>query len=287
MKYYISTLNFSPHMKAYISDTLILMIERNVKNIEIASFHPYEKYLEELLKEYSKKINLLIHNFTPPDKENFIINLSSRHSGIRKKTSDFIKNGIILTKELGADYFSFHAGFRVDWIPHKYIYRYQSQTTNKKAMDIFIEEIDDILDIAEEEKIHIGIENHCSIKENRDNLILYDINDWQKLFNELSSNYLHLHLDLGHLKVSASENNFNKDTFIKRFGNKVMGMHIHDNVGIKMDSHSPFKIDDFWLTNSHFKQLKNLKYSILETITWGDMNLINNMINGLEKRRLS
>jgi sugar phosphate isomerase/epimerase len=282
MKYFLSTINFSPETKEKISTVLPIMAKKGFKNIEISSLHPYEDGFDQLVS-FSKKrnLNILLHNFSPPARESYLLNLCSGNDFIRRKVSSFIKSRIQLTKDLNMDYFSFHAGFRVSYTPG--VHEYKSRISDKKAMDLFIEELEEILDFAEENKVHIGVENHVCIRENKDNLILYGMNNWKRLFDTIDSKYLHLHLDLGHLKISAKEHKFNRDDFIKSFGDKVMGMHIHDNTGIKIDCHAPFSADDFWFGKKQFKYLKNLKYAVLETKTYGDMPLIKGMINYIKR----
>jgi len=285
MKYYISTLNFSPDVNNRISTVLPKMVKKKIKNIEISSFHPYEEGIEKLIKEYSNDYNILIHNFTPQPKKQFLLNLSDTNNDKRTLCREFIEDKIILSKDINSDYYSFHSGFRVNWKMHKYIYKYKHNTSRLKALGIFISEVNKILDVAESEKVHIGIENHNCIKERNEDLILYNIDDWEYLFNNISSNYLHLHLDLGHLKIASNQNGFDKYDFIKRFGDKIIGIHVNDNVGTKIDSHSPFDVNNFWFGSKQLQQMPHLRYCCLETITYEDMNLIKDMIEYLKRER--
>jgi sugar phosphate isomerase/epimerase len=281
MKYFISTINFSPETKEKISDILPRMVNKGIKNIEISSLHPYEEGFEHLI-EYSHKhgLNLLLHNYAPPARESFLLNLCSKNDFMRNRASNFIKDRIEFTKKLNMDYFSFHAGFRVNYM--KGVHEYKTRISDEQAMKLFTKELQEIIAFAEEKKVHIGIENHVAIIENKDNLILYGINNWKKIFEIIDSKYFHLHLDLGHLKISAAEHNFNRDEFIELFGDKVIGMHIHDNTGVKIDCHAPFS-NDFWFGREQIRYLKNLKYAILETKTFGNMPLIDQMINYIKK----
>lgn len=274
MKYFVSTVNFSPFKKRKISDVIPEIIDKGIKNIEISSLHPYEKNL--YLTKYNA--NILIHNFAPPLKDDLLINLCSPKNSERVK--NFIKERILLTKKLGNNYYSFHAGFRVDYL--RAFHNYKNVLSRKKAMDVFVERLKDILVFAEKQKVHIGVENHVCIKENMNNLILYDINDWDELFRRVKSEYLHLHLDLGHLKISSNEHNFCAIQFIEMFGDKVLAVHVHENTGYKIDCHAPF--DNFWVTKNNWRYLNNLEYVILETKTVGDIDLINNMIDILKEK---
>ena len=271
MKYFVSTINFAPKMKEKISDVIPNMIEEGIKNIEISSFHPYEKDLD--LKKYNA--NILLHNFSPADNNDLLINLCSpKHSG---EVISFIKRRILLTKELGQDYYSFHAGFRTDKLGALGM---QSNNLGKReAMDRMIQSMKEIVDFAEEKNVHIGVENHFCTKEMKDNLILYDTRDWDEFFSKLDSNYLHLHLDVGHLKISANENEFCPHNFLSYFGHKVKAVHVHDNTGWKVDCHAPF--ENLWITENDWRQLNNLDYVILETRSLCDIKLVNKMINYL------
>lgn len=282
MKYFISTLNFSPDSRERISDVIPIMVEKKIRNIEISSFHPFENNLDDKLVRYADEydLNILLHNFSPPEKNGFLLNLCDREQIFREKTREFIIHRVKLTKSLGMDYYSFHAGFTVDYKTG--VHEYKDNMDKKKALDLFIHELGKIMDVADDEKIHIGIENHVCIKENTNNLILYDSNDFEYLFNEIQSNYLHLHLDTGHIKVTSNEQGVNKKEFIDKFSNKIYGAHIHDNTGMKVDCHAPFG-KDFWFDEKYFKKLSKIKYLILETKTYGDMKLIKSMKDFFKK----
>jgi len=284
MKYFVSTLNFSSIQREKISTVLPRMVNSDIKNVEISSFHPYEKNLDEILLDYVEKnnLNILLHNFSPPSEDNFFLNLSDENKTKREKTKDFIKERIKLTKKLGSDYYSFHAGFRVDYVIG--IHEYESRISDELAISLFIKELKEIVNFAEKEKIHIGVENHVAILENKDNMILYGLENWKKIFKEIETEYLHLHLDLGHLKITSKEHSFDYNKFLELFGDKVIGMHVHDNTDTKVDSHEPFK-GKYWFGKEQFKHLKNLKYIILETKTNGNTKLIKQMIDYLESER--
>ena len=279
MKFFISTLNFSTDTRKKISNVLPLMFDEGISNIEISSFHPFEENIEEKLTRFIKKFNaeVLLHNFSPPAKEGFLLNLCDQESIFRKRAKEFIKERISLTKKLNMDYYSFNY--------KQGIHDYSERMERVEALDLFIDELKEIMTFAEEERVHIGVENHVAIHENTENLLLFDVEDFKYLFDKIRSKFLHLHLDLGHLKITAKENKYDRDKFIEELGDKIVGMHVHDNTGIKVDCHAPFN-HDFWFGSKHFKHLKNLKYCILETKTYGDKALINDMIDYLKESML-
>ena len=65
MKYFISTLNFSPLVKEKITDIIPRMIEGGIKHIELSSFHPSEDDLDNKLIRFANQYNIefLPHNF--------------------------------------------------------------------------------------------------------------------------------------------------------------------------------------------------------------------------------
>lgn len=280
IKYFISTINFSPFTRKKISSVLPKMIDKGIKNIEISSFHPFEKNMSDMLVDFSENADILLHNYAPPVRRKIFLNLSSMDGDAVLKSKGIIKDRILLTKQLGGDYYSFHAGARVDYVTSTH--EYETRLNKYDAMDLSIKGVKDILKFAEQRQIHIGVENHVATIENKDNLILYDIDDWEKIFREIDSKYFHLHLDIGHLKVSAMEQGFNPNTFLEKFGDKVWAVHAHDNTGLKIDCHAPFT-EDFWFGKKEWKTLNNLRYVILETMTLGDMELIYKLIRKIER----
>ena len=278
MKYFVSTQNFSVFKRRKISKVLPEMLNSGIKNIEIASLHPMEENLDEILLEYSEHANIILHNFVPNSYETFLVDLSG--TGETKKSMELVKNRMLLTKKLGMDYYSFHAGFRVKYIIGEHLYN--ERKSWDETMDSFVMNLKEILKFAEKLKIHIGVENHAAIYENRDNLILYDIKDWEHIFNQINSKYFHLHLDIGHLKMCACEFDFDPYEFIYKFADKVWMVHVHDNTGYKIDCHTPFG-DDFWMTKHQWKHFKNMKYVSLETKSLGNMKLIDSMTQKLKR----
>jgi sugar phosphate isomerase/epimerase len=283
MKYFLSTQNFSPDSRRSIPDTVQDMLDEGITQVEISSLHPYESHVREKLQGFQTNYNavFLLHNFAPAAKESFLVNLSDIEPIFRKRSREFIKERILLTKELGMDYFSFHAGFCVNY--KQGIHEYDDRLGHDEAMDVFIDELKDIVSFASDHGVHLGVENHVCIWENTDNLLLFEKTDFQQLFEAISSKYLHLHLDLGHLKVTANEQGFDREEFLSVLGDKVMAMHVHDNTGVKVDCHAPFTTD-FWFKKQHFQYLTNIKYVILETKTYGDMDLIRQMLSYLQEQ---
>lgn len=261
---FFSTSNCSNPQNNDISTNIEELLKLGIKNIEISSGHKYEKHFFEKINNYclKNKIKILLHNYSPPDNKNSLINLSDPDEINRRNSINFIKKRIILTKKLKNDYYSFHGGFSV------YDFKINKDNNEKKiinkdyARKKFIESLEEIILFAEKENINIGFENHVVEEKNKNFLITYSQKEIKEIFGKIKSKNLFLHLDAGHLNVTANTYNFDKINFIKTFRNKIIAIHISKNNGIK-DEHK--HIDkNFWLI-PYLNIFKNLKYIIFET----------------------
>ena len=87
--------------------------KNNIFSIELSG-GKYSKNLIKQITPFKDKLNLRVHNYFPPPKNPFVINLASDNKEILNKSITHIKKSILLVKKLGGDTYSFHAGFRVD-----------------------------------------------------------------------------------------------------------------------------------------------------------------------------
>ena len=262
---YFSTLNCSRTLafKKPIVEVFDYFYKRNINKIEISSGHKYEPgFARELFKRNKKGVDILLHNYAPPEPSNLLINLSEPDLKKRSKIISFIKESIDITKKLGKNYFSFHCGFcspnfevgNQSWKKHL--------ISRQSARKNFMDSLKIIVRYAEYKRVKIGIENHPVEQGNEQLLIMTSANELAAVFATLKSSFLHLHLDAGHLNVTAKTYGFDKVKFIKRFQDKVYAIHIHQNAGRK-DEHLPFD-ETLWIL-PYLHIFKNLRYIIFET----------------------
>jgi len=277
MDYFISTVNFRDWFKDFKISTILKNIKGNY-NLEICSGHTVEFNIEETInmlmdwsKEYKKKF--ILHNFSPPEKSNIVVNLSSHDEKKRKQVTEFLKNRIKYTNELGRNYYSFHAGYTVDYEFGKK--NYIHHISHEESVRIFIEELVEIARYAEKKNVNIGIENHNVEKNNKSNMIMYSPHDFKFLFDEIKSNNLYLHLDVGHLKISSNTYGFDKIKFLEDFSDKIIAVHLNENNGL-IDTHKPINQNSWFIP--HLKKLSKLNYITFETIS-KSFDEIDQMIN--------
>ena len=86
-------------------------------NIELSGgtkyFKGYESGLISLKKEYN--LNYQLHNYFPPPKKHFMLNLCSNDNEIQERSMKLCKEAIRLSNILGGKKYGIHAGFLIDF----------------------------------------------------------------------------------------------------------------------------------------------------------------------------
>lgn len=261
MKVFVSTINFG---FGSIPDVFGQLGSGVYRAMEVSSGHPWDANSWHVISEYARKhdASVLFHNHAPPGPDNLFINLSHPDERERERVIGFLKSRIDYTKEIGSDYYSFHGGYRVPYQFGVRNYDPSQRLGQGDALRIFIEAVMEVVAHAEAQRVHVGVENHVVERGNQENLILYGAEDFETMLDQVGSEYLHVHFDAGHLKVTSSSLGLDRQEFIRRLGPKIMGAHFHENDGI-VDSHGAFG-PDFWVLDE-LSHLSQLRYACLET----------------------
>ena len=102
-----------------IKESVLELALEGFKKIELSGGTDYyDGYLNDLLslqEKYSLQYNL--HNYFPPPKEHFMLNLSSLNDILYQKSFDHCVQAIDLCKKLGSTRYGIHAGFLIDFLP--------------------------------------------------------------------------------------------------------------------------------------------------------------------------
>ena len=278
MRVYVSTVNLGSGPLPQVMEE---MGHLPYPAVEISSGHQVESDSWNSILGYVRAHDaaVLLHNYAPPEPDDLLINLSNPDPAVRSQVIRFVKSRIDMTEELGADYYSFHAGYRV---PYRFGVRHYPPSEvlpRERALEIFVEALKVVMVYAEERSVHVGVENHIVEHGNEGNLILDDEADFESLFHEIDSDFLHLHLDVGHLKVTAQTLGVDPHSFIEAFRHKIVGVHLNDNDGTA-DHHQPFDRDAWFLES--LRRLPELRYACLETRSHGDKDQIKAMVTLLE-----
>ena len=261
MNVYISTGGF--HKQA--ADNVVRNLEKKgIFDIELSG-GIYKKKLEHSLIKNKKKFNFKVHNYFPPPKEPFVLNLASLDDKIYKQSLNLILKALNLSKKINSDFYSFHAGFLCDILPQDLGNRVKKKKLNSRKVckEIFIKRVKAIAKISKKFGIKLMIENNVITKKNLiefgDNpFLMADPRECKKMLDLLPSN-VGLLLDVAHLKVSAKTLNFNPKKMFTMCKNRIFGYHLSDNNG-KRDSNNPFNKNSwFWKYLDYKKQYLSIE----------------------------
>lgn len=254
-----------------------------IKNIEL-SCGKYIKNYRRYLNLLAKNNNLMLHNYFPRPKKDFVINLSSQDKHIRNKSFNHIVKCINLCGDLNLKLFSFHAGFLFDPSIKKIGKNYEKVKLfrKKRSLNTFIKLSNKLSKIAKKRDVKLLIENNVISKSNylrfKENpFLMTDIKDTIYIMNQTDKN-IGLLTDLAHLKVSAKTLNFSKVDFLKKTSKWNFGYHLSDNKGIE-DTNDKIRVNSwFW---KHIN--KKLDYYTLE-VKFKNRNEVINQYKLLKKK---
>jgi sugar phosphate isomerase/epimerase len=207
-------------------------------NVELGILKDPSVDVTKIIKRHC--FNYIVHHFFPPPKKPFIINLASQNKNILTKSVAQLKKSIDFCAEFNINLFSFHSGFRVDPDPHLK-FTVNNIPSYDISFDTFRSSLETLVAYAENNNVKIAIENNVISEYNFINgenkfLLMCELHEFERLFNEISSPNLGILLDLGHLKVTSNLLGFDKNVFIRKIQNKIFAVHVHDNNG-KIDEH--------------------------------------------------
>lgn len=258
--------------------------KNNISDIEFSGgcyldTNDIKKFIEK-----SNNINARIHNYFPPPKKSFVINLASQNSVILKKSLNQIKKSIILSKKINGKFFSFHAGFRIDPGVKKIGKKFNKVElfNKKKCEQTFLNSIKNLYNFAKKNNIKLLIENNVITKKNLDQfkenpLLLTNPKDIKNFFRKIPRD-IKLLLDIGHLQVSAKTEKFSLIKSIRDLRYLIGGYHLSNNNSIN-DQNLYFN-KNFWFIKHLNKDVKYITLEIYEN----KLKRIKYIKNFLEKK---
>ena len=248
MNIYVSTGGFK-NKKA--TDVYKLLKSNGIKKVEFSG-GKYIKNFENKLGLYKNYVQF--HNYFPPPKDSFVFNLSSNDKAITKKSINLVKKNILLSKKIGAKFYSFHAGFRVDPKPKELGKKIKKTVmiSKKNAEQLFTRRLKKLATFSKKNKIKLLIENNVVSKKNLKSFngnpfLLSKPNEIKIFFKKIKKiKNVGFLLDVAHLKVSSRTLKFDLDRAHKKLKNLIDGYHLSDNNG-KIDSNKVFTANSwFW-----------------------------------------
>ena len=266
---YIST---SSIYRDSVKDCVKELAALGIRNIELSGGAGYSEGILESLKDLKEKysLNYLIHNYFPPPKEGFVLNIASRDEEIRGRSLALIRSSIDFAGELGIAFYSIHAGYAGHFLPpvgDGYFRQGGDRVISpEEAMATVYETIAEIRAYASEHGIKIGLENLFPFGDHPENSLLSTPEDIFSFLDSIAGDDdMGFLLDLGHLYIAAKYFNFDIDSFIgrlkERYGHKILEVHLSDN-DVKVDRHAPLSPGSWQLGTALKFDLDNVPLTI-------------------------
>jgi len=219
-----------------IKDSVQELAKNNFQNIELSGGTEYYENFENDLLELKDKYNLnyRCHNYFPPPKKPFVLNLASLNDETFQMSFDHLQQVIALSSRLGADKFAFHAGFFID-IKLNEIGKKLSLDNlfdEKEAIERFCNAYSVIKKQAK--NVSLFIENNVFSKTNADTydgenpFMMTNFNEYKSLKEKIDFNLL---LDVAHLKVSAKTLRLDWEEEFENMISVSSYIHVSENDG--------------------------------------------------------
>ena len=245
---YVSTGGFRGRTADEVAGELM---RRGIKCIELSG-GAYSETLLNDLQVLAQNIRFQIHNYFPPPADPFVLNLGSLDPTIGARSIAHVEQALEWCGALGADRYSFHAGFLLDpkvdelgrRIPNRHLFN------RDDCIETFINRVTHVAEIAQKSGIAIMIENNVLSAKNAlefsaNPLLMSEPRECREIMRRMPDN-VKLLIDVAHLKVSAKSLGFNPAHMFDKCHEWITGFHLSDNNGLE-DSNQPFTEDSwFW-----------------------------------------
>ena len=243
-------------------------VDYGIEYLELSSgLKPTPGY-RDIIKEYSGRVNVMVHNYFPAPEDEFVLNLASLNDAIHNQSVAHCENAITLCSELNIPVYSVHFGFCLEATPDRLgedlskMPRYDWQTCE----ETFLRTVNHLCHFAASKGVKLLLENNVAIAENlvngKNELLLgvtsEEIDRMLSRFDEGPE--VGLLLDTAHLKVSAHSLGFDKDAAVEDLKNWIDVVHHSDNDGLK-DNNGKLPAD-YWF-NRHMRTFADA-YHVLE-----------------------
>jgi sugar phosphate isomerase/epimerase len=189
----------------------------------------------------ARGLRYLVHNYFPPPRTPFFINLASAEDATRTMSIELVERALTLSSRVHAPHYSVHAGWVTDPVGRAATSLVLAEPTigsAAAAMDRFARSLDRLLGRAEACEVDLLVENNVCTPELRGKVLFADPGDFHTLFARVGCERLGVLADVGHLNVSATTLGFERGDFIEGLSRHIRAFHVHDNDGLA-DTHQP------------------------------------------------
>ena len=227
------------------------LINDGVNNIELSGGVPHGG-IEQSVEQLAASVRLQLHNYFPPADPPFVFNLASPVEGIRRRTIESMMHAISLSARIGAERYSFHAGFLVD-PPVSFLgasWRSLERTESDQAQELFVDSVLELRELAHRLGVGLLIENNVLTSGTKDqcgdDVLLMATGEQIAAVMEQLPDDLGLLMDVAHLKVTANTLGLDPVEELDFLSPYTAGYHLSDNDGFT-DANGPVTRNSwFW-----------------------------------------
>lgn len=241
---YISTGSFKTREVDEIFD---ICFDQGFCRLELSSGTRFAEDILDLVRRFRRKpMHYLVHNYFPPHRIPFVLNLASLDQDTLERSRSHCRMAIDLAAELGAPFYSVHTGAAMHASPED-LGKPQTHLIHRnadKAYSVFVESVSELSCYAMTKGVWLLIENHVVAPFNLiegENRFLFasTAEDIVQLIEDVRSPQLGILLDMGHLKVTARSLGFDPLKVVERVAPYIRAFHLSENDG-RSDENLPF-----------------------------------------------
>jgi sugar phosphate isomerase/epimerase len=190
-------------------------------------------------------LTYLVHNYFPTPREPFVLNLAAADPAGLAASLDLGRRAIDLARELGAPFYSVHAGFALNLGPEdlgkpdvQAKIGAERLIPRERALATFAESVRTLADYGSARGVRLLLENNVVAPKlyrarGVNPLLLCDGDEVAAFFKALGHPNVGLLVDVGHAKVSGTALGFAPRAFVERVAPLIEAFHLSDNDGIE------------------------------------------------------
>lgn len=226
-------------------------------NLELSSGLPWSERLTDDIKSASMSCNLLVHNYFPPPRVPFVLNLAAKNAQVLKLSLEHCQGAIDLCSEVNSPFYSVHSGFAFD-VDASMLGKNLSSAARyplEEANKIFIESLQSLCEYGTKRNVRVAIENNVVAPMNLidgKNLLLLGATaeELLEIHEKVKSESFGFLIDVGHLKVTAYALRFDKEQFLRQVKDHIIAFHLNDN-DCQSDSNQVFDEQAWFISELH------------------------------------
>ena len=247
---YFSTGAFASRKLPQILDDCLA---EEIDKLELSGGVVFDPEFQRRVLHLRPSIRFLVHNYFPPPKRPFVLNLASDEHDALEQSIEHCKNALLLSNTLEAPFYSVHSAFAARLRPEHLGSRILDAPPipRQKAYQTFVSSVHELCKFASKLGIGLLVENNVvapfNLVDGRNDLLLMATADEMLEFHaDVGHDALGFLIDVGHVNVTARTLGFDRVSFIDRVAPFVRAFHLSENNG-EEDENKPISSDAWFL----------------------------------------